>query len=569
MNDFKVVICSLSAKYIHASLAPWCLYEGVKRYAPEAEAIVIEGTINEREEAIIKRITQEEPDAVGFSSYIWNIEKVLFIAEKIKALLPDTKIILGGPEVSFNGERVLTENPFVDFVISGEGEKAFAETVKALSENRYPKDNIASYFYEGNFVKGKYNIFEEELSPYSEEYFSSLKGRISYIESSRGCPYSCTFCLSGSEKNVRFFSIERIKREILLLSKSGSQTVKFVDRTFNANKKRAIEILEFIKDNYGKEIPEGVCFHFEIAADILDEKMLSVISLMPKGSVQFEAGIQSFNERTLSAINRKTDLHKLSENVKTLVSFGSCHIHTDLIAGLPFENMASFKDSFNKAYSLGANMLQLGFLKILHGSQMEKTTDEYVVSFGKKPPYEVTETPWITKEELCSLHFTEDALERLHNSLRFKRTLSYVFGVTKMKPFDLFEAFGVFAGDKNKKAPTLDEYTEWAYEFFSSLEGVDKAVLRDRMITDRIATNSSGIIPACLQVRDEGLRRVKYLLSLMYPTEKDVKRSVAILYTEGAVLFCDYKEKDAVSGEYELKRVGLSEVYRFGIEKEL
>lgn len=559
MEKFKTVICSLSAKYIHATLAPWCIYEGVKKYAPCVTAKVIEGTINEKEEAVIKRITAEKPDAVGFCCYIWNIERVLFIASKAKELLPFCKIILGGPEVSFNEERVLSENPFVDFIISGEGERAFAETVKAISENKLPENNIASYFYEDRLIKGKYNIFEEELSPYNEEYLSALNGRISYMESSRGCPYSCTFCLSGSEKRVRFFSMEKVKREMLLLSKSGSQTVKFVDRTFNANKKRAIEILSFIKESYGKEIPSGVCFHFEIAADILDEEILSVISLMPKGSVQFEVGIQSFNEATLSKINRKTNLQRLSQNVKALVSFQKCHIHTDLIAGLPFEDMASFKESFNKAYELGANMLQLGFLKILHGSQMEKTTDEYVVSFSKKPPYEVTATPWMTRDELSSLHNTEDALERLHNSGRFKRTLDYALSSAKIKPFDLFEGFGNFVKDKNKKRPTLDEYTLWAYEYFSSLDGIDKAILRDTMITDRLATNSSGIIPQCLQVKDERLKRVKYLLSLMCPTGKDVKRTVAIIYTKNTVLFCDYKEKGAVSGEYELKTVDLSE----------
>ena len=558
MEKFKTVICSLSAKYIHAALAPWCLYEGVKKYAPSVSTVVIEGTINENEDAVTERITAQKPDAVGFCCYIWNKEKVLYIAKRVKEALPFCKIILGGPEVSFNEERVLSENPFVDFIISGEGEKAFADTVTAISKNELP-EKIASYFYEGSFVKGKYNIFEEELSPYGKEYFSSLKGRISYIESSRGCPYSCSFCLSGGEKKVRFFSMERVKREMLLLSQSGSQTVKFVDRTFNANKKRAVEILSFIKENYGKEIPFGICFHFEIAADILQEDMLFVISSMPKGSVQFEVGIQTFNELTLSKINRKTSLERLSENVKKLVSFGNCHIHTDLIAGLPFEDMSSFKESFNKAYALGANMLQLGFLKILHGSQMEKTTDEYVTSYSHKPPYEVTATPWMTAEELSSLHSTEDALERLHNSGRFKRTLSYVLTAAERKPFDLFEGFGIFAEGKNKKRPTLEEYTEWAYEYFSSLKGVKRDVLRDRMITDRIAVNSSGIIPQCLQVKDGRLKRVKYLLSLTHPTEKNIKRTVAILYTENAVLYCDYKEKDAVSGECELKTVDLSE----------
>lgn len=555
MKNYKTVICSISAKYIHATLAPWCLYEGFKRYAEDIDVKVLEGTINEKEENILKRLLEQKPCAVGFCCYIWNIERVLSLCRSLKERLPLVKIILGGPEVSFNEKDILLKNKCVDFILSGEGEMALPLLVSSLSKNEEIKEGLASYIKDGKFIKGEYQIFSQELSPYCQEYLDALDGRISYMESSRGCPFSCSFCLSGSEKKVRFFSMDKVKKEMLLLANSGSQTVKFVDRTFNCNKNRALEILSFIKEKYGNEIPDGVCFHFEIAADILDGEMLFAISQMPKGSVQFEVGIQSFNEETLLKINRKTNLKKLCENVKALVSFGNCHIHTDLIAGLPYESYASFRESFNKAFLLSANMLQLGFLKILHGSKMEKTTDKYVLSYSKLPPYEVKETPWITEEELKSLHLVEDALERLHNSARFKRTLSYALSCIAITPFDLFYNFGKYTADKNVKRPPLDLYTQWVFEYFASFKEIDKAVLRDKMITDRILTNSSGVIPKCLRIEDERLARVKYLISSSYPISKGVKRSVAILYTEKAVLLCDYTESDRVSGEYPHKKL--------------
>lgn len=557
METYKTAICSLNAKYIHASLAPWCLYEGVKKYTQNVRAKVIEGTVNEKEESVLKKLLAEDFDAVGFCCYIWNIERVISLSRKLKKANKKVKIIFGGPEVSFNAKEVLQNNEQVDFVVSGEGEEAFAKLLQSLFQNEDIEDGIASYRRDGKIVCGKYNIFTGEVSPYSKEYLSALNGRISYIEASRGCPFSCSFCLSGSEKNVRFFPLDKVKKEMLILANSGSQTVKFVDRTFNCNKKRAVEILNFIKENYGKDIPPYVCFHFEIAADLLDSEMLFAISQMPKGSVQFEVGIQSFNEKTLEKINRKTNLDKLCKNVRTLVSYGNCHIHTDLIAGLPYENFASFKESFNKAYALEANMLQLGFLKILHGSSMEKTTDKYVVSYSNKPPYEVKETPWLSEKEMEYLSFTEDALERLYNSARFKRTLKYIFETVDIAPFDLFFTFGEYVAKKNVKMPALDLYTSWVYEYFSSLGKIDSAVLRDKMITDRILTNSSGIIPHCLRIEDKRLSKVKYRLSKQHPETKGVKRSVAILYTENSVLFCDYENCDKISLEYPYGKVDL------------
>ncbi len=561
LQSKRLVICCINSKYIHSSLAPWCLLAGIKANCKtDITAEVAEGTINEKEEEIAERLILKDPDILSFCCYIWNIRQVKKIAGLVKKALPKVVIIFGGPEVSFNPGQILSENDFVDFVLSGEGEEVLPKIVDLLVSKEKIKGKLASYRNKNEIIYGEYQTAKAEYSPYCEEYFSSLEGRIAYIESSRGCPYSCAFCLSGTDKKVRFFNLERVKKEILSLSNTGTKTVKFIDRTFNCNKRRAADILLFIKENYGSKIPESVCFHFEIAADILDGELLDIISKMPTGSVQFEAGIQSFNEKTLAKINRKTDIDKLCENTKKLVSFRNCHVHIDLISGLPFETLDSFKQSFNKAFSLKADMLQLGFLKILYGSCMERNKEDFPCEYSAEPPYEVVSTKWLSKDEINFLHIFEDAFERLCNSGRFKRTVGYILDCTGKEPFDVFSDFALFAYRKKNKNPALDIFTEWVFEFFKEYENVDKAVLRDRMIEDRLATNSSGIIPKCLQIRDNRLKTAKYVLSKLCPLEKGIMRSAAILYTSGSVVMCDYLKKDRVSGEYDLTWWKLNEI---------
>lgn len=389
---------------------------------------------------------------------------------------------------------------------------------------------------------GAFHTAESSVSPYCEEYLASLAGRIAYIEASRGCPYSCAFCLSGEERTVRFFDLDRVKKEMLLLARSGTKTIKFVDRTFNCKKDRANEILLFIKEHYGREIPRGVCFHFEIAADILDDETLEIISAMPKGSVQFEAGIQSFNEKTLAAVNRKTNLERLCRNIKKLVSFRNCHIHIDLIAGLPFEDMSSLKESFNRAYALSADMLQLGFLKVLRGSCLESEKEKLGLVYNTEPPYEIISTPCLSREELDSLHRFEDAFERLSNSGRFEGTLKYVLEKSKLSPFDLFSGFAEFLSKSGFSCSSLDSFTSAVLEHFSAIDGVDKTALRDKIIFDRLCTNSSGIIPECLKIKDERLKDIRRKLAAVYPPEKSTKRTAAVLYSTNEVVFCDYKQ---------------------------
>lgn len=559
----KVLFCCINSKFIHSSPAPWCLFAACKEKCdPDIQLAVTEGTINEDMQAIEQRILEQNPQVISFSCYIWNITQTLSLSESIKKKQPQVRIIFGGPEVAYRAEQVLTDYAFVDFTVSGAGEVNTAQLIDALYRNENTDADGVSYRNaDGTLhINTNESPTDDSISPYCEEYLHSLNGRIAYMESSRGCPFRCAFCLSGRIGKVRYMPMEKVKKEILLLANSGTKTVKFVDRTFNCNAERAAEILAFIHGHYGKDIPTHVCFHFEISADLLTEELFSVIEKLPQGCVQFEIGIQSFNEETLRAINRTAKLDLILKNTKRLLQKGNCHIHIDLIAGLPKEDLASFINGFNRAYALKADMLQLGFLKILHGSPMAENKELYPCDHCCEPPYEVQCTPYITREELQKLHVAENELERLYNSGRFRNTLDYILKATSLSPFDLFYGFGLFLQSTENRRLSLDAYTDLVFDYFGTLCGVDKAVLRDKMIYDRIATNSSGVIPDRLKVADPLLKKVKNALRLRVPVQKGVNRSVAVLYSENKVIFCDYLEKNKVSGQYTVHSVPLEDL---------
>lgn len=544
----KTVISMLNSKYIHSSLAPWCLLAGVRAYCDEKiSAKVVEGTINEDHEKIVLRLVSENADVYGFSCYIWNIDSVKKIATEVKAKT-GAVIVFGGPEVSYNAQEILSENETVDFVLSGEGEESFASLCTCLAENTdYSSVGGLCYRENGKIIINIPVVSEKEpVSPYCEEYFASLGGRIAYIEASRGCPFSCAFCLSGRCGGLVLYDMDRVKEEILLLAGSGAKTVKFIDRTFNAKKDRANEILRFIIDNYGKKIPHDVCFHFEIDGGTLHESTLDVLRKAPTGLFQLEIGLQSFNPDTLRAVHRNPDTTKLENTITNLLRAGNIHIHADLIAGLPYENLESFRHSFNKLYSLKPDMLQLGFLKLLHGSELREKHNDFGCVFSAKAPYTVISTSWLSESDMQTIHNAEDAADRLYNSGRFRKTLEYLVNDCGFSPFDMFASFGKFTADK-KNIP-LDEYLGLVYNFFGSKTDAEK--LRDALVCDRLASNSSGVLPGCLKVKDARLRKIKKYLS----ENMQIKGKVgcAILYSENRVVYCDYKKKNPVTGNYEL-----------------
>lgn len=527
----KIALCSLNSKYIHSSLAPWYLLSSIKSSLPEVEAAVYENTINADFENILEDLLNLDAEIYGFSCYIWNIEYVIKVAEKIKAVKKNVLILLGGPEVSYNCEEVLKNYIFVDYIISGEGEEAIVNFLSGKDIK-----TIEGLSFRGN-ISAPAILKTEPKSPFCSEYFENLHGRIAYIETSRGCPFSCAFCLSGRCGSVRYFNLNSVFENITKLANSGTKTVKFVDRTFNANSERANKIITFILENSGKLFPGDVCFHFEIAGDILKEETINILKKAPVGLFQLEIGLQTFNEDTLEYINRRTDTEKLISNIKKLISLNNMHIHVDLIAGLPLEDMASFKNTFNRAYYLKSDMLQLGFLKLLHGSPMRNDSSKFSCRYSSRPPYEVIDTPWLSSNELKLLHRCENALDKLYNSGRFLQVLDYLVFEKKVEPFKLFCDFGVFS--EKIENPSLDEYSKMFFEYIITNLDNDRNLIRDKFVCDRMASNSSGKLPEFLKEERNEYSQIKRCLK-----SKGIKENFAILSTKKLAVFQNKSVKE-------------------------
>ena len=529
----NTVIGCLNSKYIHASLSPWCILAGVKTFAKEEHQVFVrESTINGNLLEYAATIEELSPRVAAFSCYIWNVEKTLELCKILKDKT-NCKIILGGPEVAYRPKNILENYPFVDFVLSGEGEYNFPLLLDEIKKESQNFEGVfgLSFRKNGEVISNPERIeTTTPPSPFCEEFFENLRGRICYIETSRGCPYSCAFCLSGRCSPLRFFDIEQVKKDIISLANSGTKTIKFVDRTFNAKEKRCNEILEFILENIGKAIPKNVCFHFEIAGDILRNSTIEILEKFPKGSVQLEIGMQSFNEQVLKNINRKTNTKLLIENINKLIALNNMHIHIDLIAGLTGEDFESFRRSFNIGYSLNAHMLQLGFLKLLHGADMRENSDKYPCKFMDTPPYQVTKTPWLSEEEIEKISLCEDALERIYNSGRFLKTLEFLEVGNKISAFDFF----LKLGEKlNGNGMSLTKYSEELFKILS--EKFDEKYLRDAIVSDLIISGCHLQIPEALKVKDKKLSKIKQKLSA-----KNSQNKFAILYSENKVLVCDY-----------------------------
>lgn len=555
----RVSIYQINSKYVHSSLAAWYLSAAVDAWSVGCECSVLEGSINESDDALFERVLVSDARAVGLCTYIWNVDKVLAVAKRLKEYDSGIKIILGGPEVAYRQEQVLRSYPFVDYVISGEGEVPFSRLVTAISlGKREYIEGVSMRDGVGFRISLPYEMKEDPPTPYTEGYFSALRSRIAYIETSRGCPFSCAYCLSCTQK-LRFFDVERAKRDIMLLAKSGSKTVKFVDRTFNANRQRATEILSFILEKrHSGEIPQGVTFHFEIAGELVDDSFKQTVKKAPAGLFQFEIGVQSFNEHTLCAINRKTDAQKLCSVIRELSSYSNVHIHTDLIAGLPYEDIESFKASYNKLYGLGSHKIQLGFLKLLYGSDMRERRELYPCEYESETPYKVKSTPWLSSEDLCELEWAERANDGIFFSGRFDETVKYLLSSCGFDPYNLAYTLGksLYADG----TPPLDTLFDTLYGCACGLCGVDASRLRDVMLLDRISNNNSCVIPRSIKVADARLKKYDRYLKQRFPLKAGVRRCVGILYTEGKVVFADYENMHPVTERYTVRCVDISEI---------
>ena len=449
----KVLLAAINAKYIHSNLGIYSLKtygeKMLKEWglAEQAEISLAEYTINHQMEQILQDIYKRKPDVIGFSCYIWNISYVKVILADIKKVLPDVKIWAGGPEVSYHGEAFLKEEPAVDLVMMGEGEITFAHFLKALLEGEDLKQvpGLMVRNADGTFTDtGFRQVMDMSQIPFPYAFMDmkELEHRIIYYESSRGCPFSCAYCLSSIDKKLRFRSLDLVLPELEWFLQAKVPQVKFVDRTFNCKKSHAMAIWQYIRDH-----DNGVTnFHFEIAADLLDKDELDLLSTMRPGLVQLEIGVQSTNEKTLETIRRKTDIEEIRQITATINSWHNIHQHLDLIAGLPWEDLESFKKSFNDVYEMEAERLQLGFLKVLKGSYMEELIPDCDLLYSAAPPYEVLCTKWLSYGDVLELKDIEEMTEVHYNSRQFTCTLKEL-----EKEFDTpYEMFSFMAGYYNK-----------------------------------------------------------------------------------------------------------------------
>lgn len=429
----KTVLVALDSQYIHQNLAIRSL---AACCPPSLRPLLREYNINQQPFWILKDLLSLQPDLIGFSCYIWNIEFILHLCQDLKKALPCVRILLGGPEVSFTAKQWMDAHMEIDFILCGEGEDSLPMLLDALERKASPA--IPGVIYrKGGELSGddRYQLISDLdrlPSPYGENDTFTDEGKILYYESSRGCPFSCSYCLSGAMGGgVRERSLPRVKEDLRMFVQRQVPIVKLVDRTFNAHPARAKEIVRFIN-----ELGGSTRFHLEIGADLLDEEFLALFAASPIGTFQLEAGVQSCNPTTLDSVVRKTNLDRLEHNVRTLINCGKVHLHLDLIAGLPYEGMESFAHSFDRVYRMGPHQLQLGFLKLLKGSSLWKNAQENGLICRDYPPYEVLSTPWMSSWELLRLKEVEEVVERYYNTGRARRAMDYLMKTVFTSPFD-------------------------------------------------------------------------------------------------------------------------------------
>lgn len=444
----KFLLVAINAKYIHSNLAVYSLKTYAEEYGNNNHKIEIaEYTINQYVDEILGDIYSKKPDVIAFSSYIWNIDMIKEIAADYKKISPTTDIWVGGPEVSYNTEQVLSECPYFDGIIYGEGEETFKNIVDNYNDgsiNPYIIDGIAYMTGEGVQINQPQQPVKLSDIPFVYKDMRDFENKIIYYETSRGCPFSCSYCLSSIDKKLRFRDLEMVKKELKFFIDNKTAQVKFVDRTFNCNKEHAKEIWQFILDN-----DNGVTnFHFEVAADIMTDEEIKLISKMRPGLIQLEIGVQSTNQQTLEQINRKTDIDKIREVTAKIKEAGNIHQHLDLIAGLPYEDYRSFARSFNQVFDMKPDQLQLGFLKVLHGSAMEIAAENHKIVYSSRIPYEVLHTKWLSYDEILKLKNIEEVVEIYYNSFQFECTMDKLVRFFNT-PFEMFEALGSFYKKKS------------------------------------------------------------------------------------------------------------------------
>lgn len=479
----KVLMIAINAKYIHSSLALRYIQKYCEKY--NSNITKLELTINHSENEILRSIYNEKPDIIAFSCYIWNMQLIESLIPTLAKILPGSKIILGGPEVSYSSEELFDKYPQIDIVIEGEGEQTWYELMQYYVDNKNKIDQIRGIVYKDITGTIKRNPDREPMDlnkiPFVYDDISDLKNKIIYYEATRGCPFSCQYCLSSVERGVRFLSLERVFSDLQFFLNKEVKQVKFVDRTFNCNPNYAIQIWDYLKKH-----DNGITnFHFEIAADLISDKMLEFLKDTRPTLFQFEIGVQSTNPEVLDIIQRTMNFDEVTSIVKKIKSYKNIHQHLDLIAGLPKEDMKSFRKSFNDVIKVRPEQLQLGFLKVLKGSGMCRDAKKYGLVYKDIAPYEILYTSHISYDEMLHLHLVEEMLERYYNSGRFTYSLEYLFTLFDT-PFDLFSQIALFweRHEYNKIKHSKNAYYEILLEFAKGQSNIDIVLMQELLRLD-------------------------------------------------------------------------------------
>ena len=542
----KILLAACNAKYIHSNLAVYDL----KAYSSDYDEHVIlrEYTINQPKDEILKDIYSSGADVVCFSCYIWNISFVRELIRDLVKILPKTAFWAGGPEVSYDAEKFLTEMPEMTGVMVGEGEKTFHDLLEFYIDGKDSLEEISGIAYRtGDKIihNGWRELMDLSKVPFAYSNLTEFKNRIIYYESSRGCPFSCSYCLSSIDKKLRFRDIELVKKELQFFIDNKVPQVKFVDRTFNCKHDHAMAIWRYITEH-----DNGITnFHFEISADLLREEELALMKTMRPGLIQLEIGVQSTNPQTIKAIRRTMDFEKLKGIVEQIHSFGNIHQHLDLIAGLPYEGYESFHKSFCDVYALRPEQFQLGFLKVLKGSHMMEMTGEYQILYKDREPYEVLSTAWLTYGEILGLKMVESMVEVYYNSGQFKHTLVFLEQYFE-DPFRMYEALGRFYEKKGYSEISHSRMRRYEIlmEFAGEQKEIPLEVLSDVMLLDLYLRENLKSRPSFASDQ----KPYERLIWDYRKAEKIPKTAHIEVFRDGKTILFDYTDRDPLTNNARL-----------------
>ncbi|AZR72130.1 B12-binding domain-containing radical SAM protein [Anoxybacter fermentans] len=584
----KILLTTLNSKFIHSNLALRYLRSYCRNLPLKIE--LKEFNINQNLDYILAEIYKTKADLVAFSCYIWNIIPTLQLCGNLKKIKPDLKIVLGGPEVSFDSENILRDHPYLDYIVRGEGEETFYELLENLFNGKEVGLISGLTYRKGNEIistpeRPLISNLDRIPSPF-EDHLDEFKNRLVYYESSRGCPFNCQYCLSSTFKGVRTFSMQRIKEDLLRLIEAEVKKVKFVDRTFNFNPDHALEIMRFLVEHQ-----KETTFHFEITAHLITDEMLDFLRQVPQGLFQFEIGVQSTHKPTLRKIKRAYNFERLVEVVKVLSSSRNIHLHLDLIAGLPEENYNRFQKSFNDVFVLRPDNLQLGFLKLLKGSGIRQNAEDYGYKYMDQPPYEVLANDLISFDEILELKMIEDLLETFYNSHKFELSVDFIITrYYRENPFAFFKEMKDYwegQGYHHRPHKEADLY-KFLWKFYKEKINKDLKIFQEYLKLDFLCSIRTHDLPNWLnpvkvkdykkrfyQFIDDRDKIDKYIPELAHLGGKQIMRQILIepfafdifAYRDKGyqgepgnetifVLF-NYKCKDPVTGCVQYKKVPL------------